>query len=205
MIDWKTAVEDKLTEFWLWEILNAGKDMVEDAETIIPIVWDYENGVRPNKSFLGLKTNSITPRGGYFVPNTQRYDDINDIYYQQWETTYNFVVSFNAFGKDCYDILMKISETFQEEFYTDMLQANNIAYVSNEAITDITELEQEGQNYERRLLMDVFFNFAFREEKAIDVIETIEIGDGSGEGSIDGYNDPDSSIKIVEIEKIFNV
>ena len=205
MIDWKTAVEDKLTEFWLWEILNAGKDMVEDAETILPIVWDYENGVRPNKSFLGLKTNSITPRGSYLVPDTLRYDAINDIYYQKKDSPFSFVVSFNAFGKDCYNILMLIAESFQNDTFTDMLHNYNIAYVSNEAITDISELETEGQNYERRFLMDVFFNFTYREEIEIDVIETIEIGDGSGEGEIDGYNDPDSSIKIVEIEKIFNV
>jgi len=203
VIDWQATVENKLTEFWLWEILNGDKE--DDATDLIPIVWDYENGVRPNKSFLGLKTNTITNHGSYLIPETQRYDAEDDLYYQEQETSYSFVVSMSAFGNAAHSIMMAIVDALDNDAFSDMLTAQNIAYLSNEPISDISELETEGQNFERRLLMDVFFNFAYREEKVIDVIETIEIGDGSGEGTIGGYNDPDSSIKIVEIEKIFNV
>lgn len=203
MIDWQATVENKLTEFWMWEILNGGKE--DDATDLIPIVWDYENGVRPNKSFLGLKTNTITKHGSYLVPDTSRYDTGDDLYYQTQETVYSFVVSMNGFGKDAQEILMMIAEAFEDDKFVDMLTNIGIAYSTSEPMTDISELETEGQNFEKRWLMDVFFNFNYREEKVIDVIETIEIGDGSGEGTIDGYNDPDSSIKIVEIEKIFNV
>ena len=199
MIDWQATVENKLTEFWLWEILNGDKE--DDATDLIPIVWDYENGVRPNKSFLGLKTNTITNHGSYLIPETQRYDADEDLYYQEQETSYSFVVSMNAFGKDAQEILMMIAEAFEDDKFIDMLTNIGIAYLTNEPISDISELETEGQNFEKRWLMDVFFNFSYREEKVIDVIETIEIG----EGTIGGYNDPDSSIKIVEIEKIFNV
>ena len=111
----------------------------------------------------------------------------------------------NGFGKDAQEILMMIAEAFDADEFANMLTNIGIAYSTNEPMTDISELETEGQNFEKRWLMDVFFNFAYREERVIDVIETIEIGDGSGEGTIGGYNDPDSSIKIVEIEKIFNV
>jgi len=134
--------------------------------TSLTIIWDNENGPRPNKAYISLRITTISKVG---QSNYQPPDNNGDrlIVYNE-----DFTLSIFSYGKSTDDNLQILKDSLQKELVIQYMRDNGIAIRNENDITDISTLIDSTR--EERFLYEVFFGMGHCIKENVGVIEDTE-------------------------------
>lgn len=136
------------------------------ANTSLLIIWENQNGPRPDENYISLKINVYSKIGqtNYLDPDNNgdrivKYDE-------------DFTLSIKSYGADTEDYLQVLKDSLQKESVIQGLIAEGIAIRNENEITDISILIDRTR--EERFLYEIFMGFAHDFTENVGVIEDFE-------------------------------
>src|SRR5690242_9998037 len=117
--------EEKENGLWDWAnaILNPTPEDPENPPPVIPIVWEGENGPRPDSAYLQLNIINDTPRG------TAEKSLVDGVSGEQTIIGHgDLTLSIQGFGAGSNEYLNTIKETMDKEAILALLDTKGFAF-----------------------------------------------------------------------------